>query len=128
MITRTLRYVVLPAVVAAAVIGVVRLLGDGEPTYLSVDQVVSDPARWQGESVAVQGIVQPASRQQDEAGDWRFTVASQGERLSVRYTGVVPSTFVDEAQVLVIGELRDRELSARHLSARDPSMARGPSR
>ena len=120
MSTRTLQTVALSAVLAAAVIGVVQMRGESEPTYLSVEQIVRDPARWQGESVSVLGIVQPGSRQRDADGDLRFNVVSQGETLSVRFTGVVPSTFVDAAEVMVTGDVSDRELSARTVSVKVP--------
>jgi cytochrome c-type biogenesis protein CcmE len=118
--TKTLRVVVVSAVFTAAVVGIVRLLGDREPTHLSVDQIVRDPARWQGENVSVMGVVQPASRQRGVGGDWRFNVVAQEQTLNVRYTGVVPNTFVDAAVVMLVGELRDQELSARRLLVRAP--------
>jgi cytochrome c-type biogenesis protein CcmE len=118
MSRKTLRVVVSSAVLAAAVIGVVQLLGNGDPTCLTVDQIVSDPARWQGENVSVKGTVQPGSRARGPSGDWRFNVVSQGQTLSVRYTGVMPDTFVDAAEVLMVGELRPREFSARNVLVR----------
>lgn len=109
---KTLQLVALLAVLAAIVIGIARRPASA-PTLLSVDQIVREPARWQGENVSVQGIVEPASRQQGADGEWHFNVMSQGQTLRVRYTGAVPSTLVDAADVVVVGTLRDGEFRAR---------------
>jgi cytochrome c-type biogenesis protein CcmE len=45
---------------------------------------------------------------------------AQEQTLNVRYTGVVPSAFVDAAVVMLVGELRDQEFIARRLAVRVP--------
>jgi cytochrome c-type biogenesis protein CcmE len=119
MSVKTLQLVVLLAVFAVIVVGIVRRPAS-EPILLSVDQIVREQARWQGENVSVQGIVQPASRQQGADGDWRFNVVSAGQTLSVHYTGAVPSTLVDAAEVIVVGQLRDGEFRARTVLVNAP--------
>ena len=117
---RIVRLVVLFGILAATVLGIGRLLRDSEPRYhLSVGQIVANPTRWQGENVSVMGIVQPGSQQRFGA-ERRFNIVSDGQTLSVRYTGLAPNTFVDAAEVLVKGKLRDREVNARSLLVKVP--------
>ena len=116
---KAVRLVVLFGVVAAAVLGIGRLVRESQPTYLSLSQIVADPTRWQGENVSFMGVVQPGSRQQVGA-EWHFNVVSGGQSLSVRFSGIAPDTFVDAAEVFVIGQLREREFTARNLLVKVP--------
>lgn len=120
--TRLRACVVSPFVVVAVGGLLAALTFDrAEPTRLYVNQLASEPSRWAGETILVQGIVQTGSQQRtDAAGDWRFTVTSRGAVLPVHYAGVMPSTFTDGAEVLVLGELSDRQFSARNVLVRVP--------
>ena len=108
------------AVPAAAFAGIVRLWEGSPPSDVSVDEVVRDPAAWQGEDVSVRGRIQPTSIQRAGDADWRFTIIGRGHTLRVRYTGTAPNTLDDDAEVIVSGVLRDVEFSARRLSVRVP--------
>jgi len=118
--SKRIQLVVFSVVVAAAIVGISRLRqGQDEPTHLSIDQILADPMEWQGKKISVMGVVLPGSRQRFGA-EWRFNIASGGRTLSVRYSGITPDTFVDAAEVFVIGQLRDREFSARDLLVKVP--------
>lgn len=72
------------------------------------------------------GTVQPASiREQEEGLGVRFTLQDQHspeQTMSVDYTGVVPDTFKDGAEVIVEGSvLSDGSFKARVLMTKCPS-------
>ena len=118
--SKRIQVVVFSALAIGAIVGIGRLRQEqGEPTYLSIDQIFAGPMQWQGKKISVMGVVQPGSRQRFGA-EWRFNIVSGGRTLRVRYSGIAPDTFVDAAEVFVIGQLRDREFSARHLSVKVP--------
>ncbi len=123
-----LRVVALSVTMAA--IALVPLMWDRRPTYrsvdeiASVDQIVDDPVRWQGVMAAVRGIVRPGSIERSAGTEWRFDIVGQDQTLNVHYTGVVPSTFGDGADVVVFGHLGNQQFSAGTLLVHAPDWPR----
>ena len=118
---RTLQFAALAVVLVGIIVGLDQLRGRTEPTrYLSVDELMNDPARWQGEPLYVHGSVEPTSIHRAGPTDWRFNMATRGRTLSVRYTGPTPRTFEDGGvtEVSVLGELRGATFNARGLLVR----------
>jgi cytochrome c-type biogenesis protein CcmE len=73
-----------------------------------VDEVMTDPGAWQGKNLQLHGFIVPNSiMRKPDSLDWRFEVHSKGHVVRATYTGVVPDTFKDEAEVVLKGRLTD---------------------
>ena len=81
-------------------------LRDGTEYYKHVEEVMAQPEQWHGKRLQLHGYVVPSSilRRKDSL-DYRFQVQSKGHVVSARYTGIVPDTFKDEAEVVLTGTL-----------------------
>lgn len=81
-------------------------LSEGTEYYKHVDEVMVDPGAWQGKRLQLHGFVVPNSIQRKrDSLDWRFEVQSKGHVVQASYSGVVPDTFKDEAEVVLKGTL-----------------------
>jgi cytochrome c-type biogenesis protein CcmE len=93
------------AVVAAALTGMMYMtLRDGTQYYKHVDEVMIDPAAWHGKQMQLHGFVAAIERKRNSL-EYRFNVQSNGSVVQARYTGVVPDTFKDGAEVVLKGRL-----------------------
>ena len=81
-------------------------LSEGTEYYKHVDEVMANPAEWQGKRLQVHGFVVPKTigRKRDSL-DYQFDVQSNGKVLRAYYTGIVPDTFKDESEVVIRGTL-----------------------
>jgi cytochrome c-type biogenesis protein CcmE len=81
-------------------------LREGTEYYLHVDEVLANPAKWEGKNLQLHGFVVKGSilRRRDSL-DYRFKIQSKGATLDTTYTGIVPDTFKDEAEVVLKGRL-----------------------
>ena len=83
-------------------------LSEGTEYYKHVDEVMTDPGAWQGKDLQLHGFIVPNSiMRKPDSLDWRFEVHSKGHVVRATYTGVVPDTFKDEAEVVLKGRLTD---------------------
>jgi cytochrome c-type biogenesis protein CcmE len=88
-------------------------LRDGAEYFKHVDEVVAQRPALEGKKVQMHGYVIPGSRMnKPNTLEWRFKVQNNpirsgepGNVMSVSYTGVVPDTFKDEAEVVLKGRL-----------------------
>jgi cytochrome c-type biogenesis protein CcmE len=81
-------------------------LSEGTEFYKHVDEVMADPGAWQGKRLQLHGfVVEKSIMRRPDTLDYRFQVQSNGKVLPVRYTGVVPDTFKDGAEVVLKGRL-----------------------
>ncbi len=111
----------------AAVVGTMGLLlavgirgGSGFYYYLTVSEFLDQGAP-QRENLRVNGRVVAGTIARRSNGA-RFVMAEGGQQLPVDYTGVLPDTFVDDAEVVVQGQLRgDGVFEASLLLAKCPS-------
>jgi cytochrome c-type biogenesis protein CcmE len=94
----------------------------GMAYYLTVSEFVQSPDRAAGD-FRVSGKVSPGSIVRLPTGqDVTFTMTDGQSELPVAYHGVVPDAFVDDADVVVEGQLRpDGTLEANMLLAKCPS-------
>ena len=100
-------------------------LSEGTEYYKHVDEVMTNPAAWQGKNLQLHGFVVPKSiRRRPDSLDWRFEVQSKGQVVQASYSGVVPDTFKDEAEVVLKGRLTSDGF---HVSP-DGVMAKCPSK
>ena len=83
-------------------------LSEGTEYYKHVDEVMTNPSEWQGKRLQLHGFVVPKSigRKADSL-EYRFEVQQNGHVVRAYYTGIVPDTFKDEAEVVLKGRLAD---------------------
>jgi cytochrome c-type biogenesis protein CcmE len=81
-------------------------LREGTEYYKHVDEVMTNPEAWHGKKLQLHGYVVPKSimRKRDSL-EYRFDVQSNGKVIRASYTGIVPDTFTDEAEVVLKGTL-----------------------
>ena len=82
------------------------LSGGGVQYYKHVDEVMTSPAEWYGKPMQLHGYVVDGSiLQRRETLDYKFQIRSGEHMVTARYTGVVPDTFKDGAEVVLKGRL-----------------------
>jgi cytochrome c-type biogenesis protein CcmE len=92
-------------VIGLALLGLMySSLSEGTEYYKHVDEVMTDPAAWQGKRLQLHGFVEDL-RQRPDSLDYRFQVRNNGKVVTARYTGVVPDTFKNGAEVVLKGRL-----------------------
>ena len=94
--------------------------------YKHVDEVMASPEQWKGRALQLHGFVVKGSwEQRRNSLDYQFKVENKGRVVRASYTGVLPDTFKDEAEVVLKGRL----LSDDHFAV-DPNgvMAKCPSK
>jgi cytochrome c-type biogenesis protein CcmE len=100
-------------------------LSEGTEFYKHVDEVMANPNAWQGKRLQLHGfVVEKSILRRPDTLDYRFQVQSNGKVLPVRYTGVVPDTFKDGAEVVLKGRLGPEGFAV----DRDGVMAKCPSK
>jgi cytochrome c-type biogenesis protein CcmE len=81
-------------------------LAEGTEYYKHVDEVMGQPTDWYGKRLQLHGFIVPASVFVNKRTlEYRFKVQSNGQVVDARYTGVVPDTFKDDAEVVLKGTL-----------------------
>jgi len=119
----------LKAILSVVVVGgamvflVSQSLGEDLQYYKQVDEVVGDQASWTGRRLKLGGLVEKGSIfNKPGTMEYVFTVAKNGKSLPIHYTGVVPDTFKDEAEVVVSGKIQeDGKFEATEVIAKCPS-------
>ena len=81
-------------------------LAEGTEYYKHVDEVMGQPAGWYGKKLQLHGYVVPNSiLKRPNTLDYLFQVQSNGQIVQASYTGVVPDTFKNDAEVVLKGTL-----------------------
>ena len=76
--------------------------------YKHVDEVMASPDQWRGKSLQLHGFVAKNSwHQKPNTLEYIFKVENKGSVVPVSYTGVLPDTFKEEAEVVLKGRLLD---------------------
>ncbi len=98
-------------------------LGENLEYYKQVDEVAAAPEEWKGKRLKLGGYVAKGSIFNKQGTlDYLFTVEREGQSLQVHYTGIVPDTFKDDAEVVVAGKLTDKgTFEAHEVIAKCPS-------
>ncbi|HET9266995.1 MAG TPA: cytochrome c maturation protein CcmE [Vicinamibacterales bacterium] len=96
-------------VTAVAVVGALSgllyaTLREDTQFYKHVDEVMSDPSSWHGRRLQLHGYVAGIERKRNSL-EYRFNVQSNGSVVQASYTGVVPDTFKEGAEVVLKGTL-----------------------
>ncbi len=102
------------AVLALVVAGAVTYLvaadeGEGVLEYVYAEKVVASPSDYAGRTIKVHGTVVPGTIRQKvgSSGDYTFEIESEGERLAVHFTNMVPDTFAEGGEVVLTGQLTE---------------------
>ena len=90
--------------------------------YKHVDEVMANPSSWHGKRLQLHGYVEGIERKRNSL-DYRFKVQSNGSVVHASYSGVVPDTFKDGAEVVLKGRLNDEgfEVERNGVMAKCPS-------
>lgn len=99
-------------------------LSDGTEYYKHVDEVMANPAEWQGKKMQVHGFAKDVRRTVDYK--WRFELHNNGQVIHATYSGIAPDTFQDDAEVVMKGVLLDDGTFA--VQPNDGIMAKCPSK
>jgi cytochrome c-type biogenesis protein CcmE len=103
-------------VLVAAFVGLMwTTLREGTEYYKNLDEVIVNQEQWRGKQLQLHGYIVPGSiyRKRDSL-DYKFKVQSNPARsaegandqvVEASYTGIVPDTFKDEAEVVLKGKL-----------------------
>lgn len=117
--------IALTCVVLVAALGglMYTTLSEGTEYYIHVDEVMQNPASWEGKRLQLHGFVEDL-RQRPNSLDYRFNVRFNGKVITANYTGVVPDTFKNDSEVVLKGQLHGDGFSV------DPNgvMAKCPSK
>jgi len=93
------------AVVVVALTGLLfTTLREDTQFYKHVDEVMNDPTPWHGRRLKLHGYVAGIERKRNSL-DYRFNVQSNGSIVQASYSGVVPDTFKEGAEVVLKGTL-----------------------
>jgi cytochrome c-type biogenesis protein CcmE len=81
-------------------------LRDGTEYYKHVDEVMTSPQAWEGKHLQLHGFVVAGSwvRKPDTL-EYQFKVQNKGSVVQASYTGILPDTFKDDAEVVLKGRL-----------------------
>ena len=105
MTSKAIKILATCVVLVAALGGLMyTTLAEGTEYYKHVDEVMVDPAAWQGKRLQIHGFVTDL-RQRPNTLDYRFQVQNNGKAITASYTGVVPDTFKNGAEVVLKGQL-----------------------
>ena len=81
-------------------------LREGAEYYKHVDEVMTSPGEWQGKRLQLHGfVVHDSILRKRDSLDYRFKVQNQGSVVDAAYTGILPDTFKDDAEVVLKGRL-----------------------
>ena len=107
MSARTIKIGATAGVLVAALGGLMyTTLSEGTEYYKHVDEVMANPAEWQGKRMSLHGyVVDKSILGKPGTLEYLFQVQSNGKVISARYTGVVPDTFKDGSEVVLKGQL-----------------------
>jgi cytochrome c-type biogenesis protein CcmE len=107
MTHRNIKIAVTSIVLVAAFSGLLwSSLRDGTEYYKHVDEVMTSPHAWEGKRLQLHGFVVPGSiLVRRDSLEYKFKVQNKGSVVDASYTGVVPDTFKDEAEVVLKGRL-----------------------
>ncbi len=108
--SRGLKILLTSVVLIAAFTGLMwTSMQDGTAYYKHVDEVMVDPEAWAGKRLQVHGYVSNISWKKSTM-DFRFEIENNDHIMQAEYTGVVPDTFQQDAEVVASGHLEGHTL------------------
>ena len=95
-------------------------LGESAQYYKHVDEVMVQPDAWYGKPLQIHGFAKNVGRKRDTL-EYRFEMHNNGHVVVASYTGVVPDTFKNDAEVVLQGTLSQDGFHATGMTAKCPS-------
>jgi cytochrome c-type biogenesis protein CcmE len=95
-------------------------IGESAQYYKHVDEVMVEPDAWYGEPLQIHGYAKNVTRKRDSL-DYRFEMHNNGQVVLASYTGIVPDTFQNDAEVVLQGTLSPDGFHATEMTAKCPS-------
>lgn len=94
-------------VLGVALVGLLAsTLREGTEYYKHVDEVMVNPEAWQGKRLQLHGfVVRDSIMRRRDSFEYRFAIQNKGKTVAAHYTGIVPDTFTDDAEVVLKGTL-----------------------
>ena len=93
------------AVLSVAFIGLLwTTMAEGTAYYMHVDEVMVDPAAWHDKRLQVHGYAENIGVRKSTM-EYRFDIRNNDHVVRAKYTGIVPDTFQNTAEVVVSGQL-----------------------
>src|SRR5262245_55841161 len=81
-------------------------VSEGAQYYKHVEEVMVKPQDWYGKNMQLYGhVVDKSIEKRPNTLDYRFKLQSGGHQVTVMYSGFVPDTFKDGAEVVATGRL-----------------------
>jgi len=81
-------------------------LREGTEYYKHVDEVMVSRHDWEGKRLQLHGfVVADSILRKPDSLEYKFKVQNKGQIIDAWYTGVVPDTFKDDAEVVLKGRL-----------------------
>jgi cytochrome c-type biogenesis protein CcmE len=81
-------------------------LREGSEYYKHVDEVMTEPAKWDGKRMQLHGFVVPGTIKRRDF-EYSFQLQNNGQVMYASYTGIVPDTFKDESEVVLSGKITE---------------------
>ena len=92
-------------VLAAAFGGLLfTTLGEATEYYKLVNEVMVQPEPWYGKRLQLHGYAKQVARKPNSL-EYRFQIENNGHTVTAMYTGVVPDTFKNDAEIVLKGTL-----------------------
>lgn len=130
MSKKATRAAISAVVILTALIAVMyTTVSQGAQYYKHVDEVMNDPSPWYGKSMQLHGfVVDKSIERKPDTLQYRFRLRTGDHAVTALYTGVVPDTFKDGAEVVLTGKLGPHGFDATGVTAKCPSKyeATGP--
>lgn len=97
--------------------------GEALEYYKHVDEVMPQAATWVGRRLRLHGnVVSGTILKREGSLDFKFALHRRGKWVEVSYTGIVPDSFKDCAELVLKGRLVDpKRFKAEAISAKCPS-------
>lgn len=107
MSKKAIRAVISAAVLVSALTMLLyATVSDGAQYDKHVDEVMGSPTDWYGKKMQLHGyVVDKSIEQRPNTMDYRFKLKSGDFQVVANYTGIVPDTFKDGAEVVLTGRL-----------------------
>ena len=87
-------------------------LGESAQYYKHVDEVMVQPDAWYGKPLQIHGYAKNVGRKRDTL-EYRFEMHNNGHVVVASYTGIVPDTFTNDAEVVLSGTLSAEDSTQR---------------
>jgi cytochrome c-type biogenesis protein CcmE len=130
MSKKAARAVVSGAVLLSAVtLLLYTTVSKGAQAYARVDEVMVSPEQWYGKTMQLHGfVVDNSIEQRKGAHEYRFKIRNGDHSVVATYSGIVPDTFKDGAELVLTGRLGPNGFHAENMTAKCPSKyeAAGP--